>query len=219
MKNLIKNIVARVLWETQAVKISVDKPFLLVSGNYSPIYINCRGLISNPVAIDLISAFIHWWCVNHNIDVDIIAGGETAGIPFAAFVAQRLSKPMVYVRKKPKGHGMGSSVEGSVDKGQRVLLIEDLITDGGSKEGFILGLRDAGATVEHCIVVFDRQQGGEDFLKELGVNLHALCTMDVVLKSIIESGSISEDQEKEIQQYLIDQESWHKKRGLEYKIR
>lgn len=217
MEDLIKNVIARILWETQAVKISVDKPFQLVSGNYSPIYINCRTLISNTAAIDLITACIHWWYLNHKINVDVIAGGETAGIPYAAFVAQRLSKPMVYVRKKPKGYGMGPLVEGSIDKGQRVLLVEDLITDGGSKEGFILGLRDAGATVEHCMVVFDRQQGGGDFLKGLGVTLHALCTMDAVLKNITESGLISEGQEKEIQQYLMDQELWHKKRGLNYK--
>lgn len=217
MENLIKDIVAKLLLETQAVKISIEKPFKLVSGNYSPIYINCRNLISNEVAMDLITASIHWWYVNHSLAVDIIAGGETAGIPFAAFVAQRLSKPMVYVRKKPKGYGTSSSVEGSIEMGQRVLLVEDLITDGGSKEGFILGLRDAGAIVEHCVVVFDRQQGGADFLKALGVTLHALCTMDMVLKSIVETGLIAEVQEKEIQQYLTDQEIWHKKRGLEYK--
>ena len=217
MENLIKNIITRLLLETQAAKISVDKPFQLVSGNYSPIYINCRILISNAAAMDLITACIHWLYVGYNINADIIAGGETAGIPFASFVAQRLSKPMVYVRKKTKGHGMGSSVEGSIEKGQRVLLVEDLITDGGSKEGFILGLREAGATIEHCVVVFDRQQGGADFLKDLGVTLHALCTMNVVLKIMIESGLMSEAQEREIQEYLLDQEVWHKKRGLEYK--
>lgn len=214
MENLIKDIVARLLWETQAVRISTEEPFKLVSGNYSPIYINCRNLISNEVAMDLITASIHWWSVNHNLAVDVIAGGETAGIPFAAFVAQRLSKPMVYVRKRPKGYGMSSPVEGLIEKGQRVLLVEDLITDGGSKEGFILGLRDAGAIVEHCMVVFDRQQGGADFLKGLGVTLHALCTMNVVLKIMIESGLMSEAQEREIQEYLLDQEVWHKKRGL-----
>jgi len=132
MENLIKNIITRLLLETQAAKISVDKPFQLVSGNYSPIYINCRILISNAAAMDLITACIHWLYVGYNINADIIAGGETAGIPFASFVAQRLSKPMIYVRKKPKGYGMGSSVEGSIEKGQRVLLVEDLITDGGS---------------------------------------------------------------------------------------
>lgn len=217
MDELIKNIVAQLLWETKAIKISVDKPFKLVSGNYSPIYINCRSLISNPVAMDLIASAIHWWYVNHKIDADVIAGGETAGIPFAAYVAQRLAKPMVYVRKQPKGHGLGSAVEGSIRKGQRVLLVEDLITDGGSKEVFINGLRNAGALVKDCIVVFDREQGGEKFLKKMGVSLHSLCTMHIVLKSIWASGSINRDDYKEIQQYLNNPLLWHKRRDLEYK--
>lgn len=202
MENIIKNMVAQLLWKTQAVKISVDEPFKLVSGNYSPIYINCRSLISSPVAMDLISAAVHWWCDNFKIKTDVIAGGETAGIPFAAYVAQKLSKPMVYVRKQPKGHGLGSSVEGSIQKGQKVLLIEDLITDGGSKENFIAGLRNDGAEVTDCMVIFDREQGGEAFLKNLGVTLHALCTMSSVIQAGLDKKIISNEDKEEIQEYL-----------------
>lgn len=217
MENLITNIVAKLLWETQAVKISVATPFRLVSGNYSPIYINCRSLISNPVAMDLISAAIHWWYVNHKIEADVVAGGETAGIPFAAYVAQRLAKPMVYVRKKSKGYGLGSSVEGSLTKGQRVLLVEDLITDGGSKEAFILGLRNSGAVVKDCIVVFDREQGGRDFLKNLGVTLHTLCTMGNAIQAGIQAKIISSSQKKEIYDYIRNPKRWHDKRGITFK--
>ena len=216
MENLIKNIVAELLWETQAIKISVDEPFKLVSGNYSPIYINCRSLISNPVAMDLITASIHWWCVHHKIDFDVLAGGETAGIPFTAYVAQKLSKPMVYVRKKPKGHGMDSSVEGSLEKGQKVLLIEDLITDGGSKESFISGLRNDGAVVTDCMVIFDREQGGEAFLKDLGVNLHALCTMSSAIQSGIDTKIISDKHEIEIQEYISNPKKWHSSKGIDF---
>lgn len=216
MEELIKKLVANLLWETQAVKINVEEPFKLASSNFSPIYINCRSLISHPVAMDLISAAIHWWYVNHKIEADVIAGGETAGIPFAAYVAQRLAKPMVYVRKQPKGYGMGSSVEGSINKGQRVLLVEDLITDGGSKESFVLGLRNAGATVDNCIVIFDRQQGGREFLKKLSVNLHCLCSMDSIILSLTESKAIGDDESAEVQKYLEAPKDWHIKRGLPF---
>lgn len=216
MEDLIKNIIANLLWETKAVKISVEQPFKLVSGNYSPIYINCRSLISNPVAMDLICAAIHWWYVDKKVKADVIAGGETAGIPFAAYVAQRLAKPMVYVRKQPKGHGMGSAVEGTIDKGQRILLVEDLITDGGSKESFILGLRNAGAVVTDCLVVFDREQGGKNFLEKMGVKLHALCTMAIIMKSLSQVGVISMGQKKELQLYLKNPELWHKRKNLKF---
>lgn len=209
MEELIKNVMAQLLWETQAVKVSVNKPFKLVSGNYSPIYINCRSLISNPVAMDLIAAAIHWWYVNHKIEADVIAGGETAGIPFAAYVAQRLAKPMVYVRKQPKGHGLGSAVEGSLQKGQRVLLVEDLITDGGSKEIFILGLRNAGAIVKDCLVVFDREQGGKNYLKKLDVNLHALCTIKELLSFGIKLGLLNKKNLLQVQKYIKDPEKWN----------
>lgn len=218
MEELIKNLIAKLLWETQAVKINVTEPFKLASGNYSPIYINCRSLISHPVAMDLISAGIHWWVVNYKLKIDILAGGETAGIPFAAYAAQKLAKPMVYVRKQPKGYGIGSSVEGSLEKEQHVLLVEDLITDGGSKEAFILGLRNAGAIVEDCLVVFDREQGGRDFLKNMGVNLHGLCNMQHALEVGINSKTISAASREEVDKYLLDQKGWHVLRGLEWKV-
>ena len=218
MEDLIKKIVATLLWETQAVKISVDKPFQLASCNFSPIYINCRSLISHPVAMDLICAAIHWCYVYKKLKADVIAGGETAGIPFAAYVAQRLSKPMVYVRKQPKGYGLGSSVEGSLAEGQRVFLVEDLITDGGSKEAFILGLRNAGAVVEHCLAVFDREQGGKAFLSNMGVTLHGLCNLKLAIEVGVKSQKISETSKQEVDNYLRDQKEWHAMRGLEWKV-
>ena len=217
MENLIKNIVAKILWDTQAVKISVEKPFQLASGNFSPIYINCRSLISNPVAMDLITSSIHWWMDNYKIEADIIAGGETAGIPFASYVAQRLSKPMVYVRKQPKGYGMGSAVEGNIKKGQRVLLVEDLITDGGSKESFISGLRAAGSVVEHCMVIFDREQGGVEFLNKMGVTLYSLCSLESAILYGMQTELMNTDSRTEINNYFSDPPKWHLSKGLAFK--
>jgi orotate phosphoribosyltransferase len=217
MQDLIRNVIAQLLWQTYAVQVSLQTPFKLVSGSYSPIYINCRALISDSAAMDLITASIHWWCANRGIEADVIAGGETAGIPFAAYVAERLAKPLVYVRKQSKDHGLGSAVEGALSAGQRVLLVEDLITDGASKYNFVAGLRGTGAIVEDCLVVFDRLQGGSAFLHEMGVRLHSLCDMKVTLDYGDASGMISSDDREEVETYLRDPAIWHKIKGFEWK--
>src|SRR5919112_6829625 len=86
--------------------------------------------------------------------IDAVAGGETAGIPFAAWVAERLNLPMQYIRKKPKGFGRGAQIEGKLGDSQRVLLVEDLATDGKSKVNFVKAIRDAGGVCDHRIVIF-----------------------------------------------------------------
>ena len=105
---------------------------------------------------------------------DAVAGGETAGIPFAAWVADRLHLPMQYVRKKPKGFGRGAQIEGQLIPGQRVLLVEDLTTDGRSKVNFVKAIRDADGKCAHCFVIFfyDIYPEGKKILADLGVTLH-----------------------------------------------
>src|SRR3546814_6580772 len=110
--------------------------------------------------------------------VDVIAGGETAGIPFAAWIAERMSLPMIYVRKQPKGFGRMAQIEGDLREGQRVLLVEDLASDGGSKIAFCNALRQAGAAVNHTLVVFHYGifPEGVDRLRAMAVRLHGLAT-------------------------------------------
>ena len=112
-------------------------------------------------------------------EIDAVAGGETAGIPFAAWVADRLNLPMQYVRKKPKGFGRGAQIEGQLIPGQRVLLVEDLATDGKSKVNFIKALRDADGKCDHCFVIFfyDIYPQAKKIFGDLGVTLH--CADDV----------------------------------------
>ncbi|MBF0321094.1 MAG: orotate phosphoribosyltransferase [Nitrospirae bacterium] len=217
MEALIKGIMARLLWDTGAVKVSVERPFQLASGNYSPLYINCRALISNVAAMDIITAFSHYICEAKGLEFDVVAGGETAGIPFASYIAGRLSKPMIYIRKKPKGYGMGSLVEGILKEGQRVLLVEDLITDGKSKEGFITAIRAVNAEIRHTLVVFDREQGGEEFLRQLNVELHPLCTLKSAIDDWSKMELIPRETKKEIVSYLEKPQGWHEQRGLVYK--
>jgi len=217
IRETISRITASLMWEAQAFKVSIQEPFRLVSGNYSPIYVNCRALISIPFAMDMISAFMHWFFVHYEINADIVAGGETAGIPFAAVISQKLNKPMVYVRKKTKEHGEMATVEGLITKDNYVVLIEDLITDGRSKLSFIQTLSEAGAKVNTCLVVFDRDQGGSTLLASEGVALYFLTDLNTTLKIGRETHQIADIQYNEIQSYLRDPARWHNSRGLTYK--
>lgn len=165
----MKDGLIRDLAETGAIKINLDNPFELTSGNRSPVYFDCRKLISYPETIKDITESFCSKIVRFDYDVDVVAGGATGGIPYASFVAYELGKPMVYVRKSPKGKGLFSQIEGNFERGSNVVLIEDLITNAGSKINFINGIERAGGNVKDCLVVFDRQQGGEEALSNLMV--------------------------------------------------
>ena len=207
-------MVARLLWQHGAVEVRPDKPFQLASGNYAPIYVNCRLLLSYPSTVDLITAFFHHYCDVLQISPDCVAGGETAGIAYGAWVAQRLNKPFVYVRKRPKGYGTGSRLEGR-PQGE-VLLVEDMVTDGGSKVGFIDGIREAGCQVRWCLVVFDRLQGAAEQLHERGVALRALVDIRTCLDVGVREGVFSAETRLVVDEYFDDQGAWHARRGLPY---
>lgn len=216
MQELFSQLVAELLWRSSAFKTSVEAPFQLASGNYSPIYVNCRALISDPVAMDVVACASHFLVRDREISVDCVAGGETAGIPFAAYVASRLNHPMLYVRKAAKEYGLSRQVEGSIAAGARVLLVEDLVTDGKSKLGFINALRAAGAAVENCLVVFDREQGATSTLAAEGVTLSALTSLGALLEAGARSGRLTPEARAEIEQHLRDPRAWHAARGLPF---
>src|SRR5262245_49707891 len=152
----IARIAARILIETKSVLINAEKPFIFTSGWASPTYTDCRRLISFPRARDqLIRMGVETLTRDAGVEIfDAVAGGETAGIPYAAWFADRMGLPMLYVRKKPKGFGRNAQIEGHMVEGQRVLLVEDMTSDGRSKVNFCAALRQAGAKVEHALVFF-----------------------------------------------------------------
>jgi len=129
----IARLTARMLLEIKAVHFNAETPFTLASGLPSPTYIDCRKLISHPRIRGTLMDFLTVTVMrNAGFETfDNIAGGETAGIPFAAMVAERMGLPMTYVRKKPKGYGRNARIEGDMTENQNVLLVEDLTTDGG----------------------------------------------------------------------------------------
>ncbi|HIK02057.1 TPA: orotate phosphoribosyltransferase [archaeon] len=196
------NSIVEKIWEYGAIIVSTDDGFDLASGKKSPIYIDCRSIISYPDVMDLIAKEASK--IVKKTGVEILAGGETAGIPYAAWISARSNIPMAYIRRRPKGYGRTSQVEGSMDSGKKVLLVEDLITTGYSKASFVEGIRNTGATIEHCLVVFDREQGGRERLKENGIELHSLVTLSETLEYGLKTGELSQEDYEKIQKYLED---------------
>ncbi len=164
-----------------------EEPYTFTSGWRSPVYIDCRRIISFPRARAVICEHaVQKICRHVGYEtIEVVAGGETAGIPFAAWIADRMKLPMTYVRKKAKGFGRDALIEGDVPEGKRTLLVEDLTTDGQSKIRFARSLRDAGAIVNHTFVVFFYGvfPGAFETLARMDVALHHLCTRWDVLEA------------------------------------
>ncbi len=194
-----------------------EQPYTLTSGWASPVYIDCRKLISYPdarrrvmeaavAAVDRAVGFDA---------IDAVAGGETAGIPYAAWIAEATSLPMLYVRKRPKGFGRNAQIEGDLEPGSRVLLVEDLATDGASKIIFVEALRDAGATVTDAFVIFFYGvfPGAMQDLEKSGVRLHHLATWWDVLDVAEKEALFTGDAIAQVRAFLEDPVAWSAAHG------
>lgn len=205
-------LTARMLLEIEAVHFNSDEPFILASGLPSPTYIDCRKLISFPRIRATLMDFLACTVMRDAgfEAFDNVAGGETAGIPFGAFMSERLGLPMSYVRKKPKGYGRNARIEGAMSEGQRVLLVEDMTTDGGSKLSFVDAIRETGATCAHTAVIFSYGIFPEidKTLGDHGITLHALCTWHDVLAEARASAAFNETTLGEVEKFLADPRGW-----------
>jgi len=216
-KALIAEITARMLLEVKAVLFFEAKPFIFTSGWASPVYIDCRKLIFYPrirrQLVDFAAATLARDAGFEQFDV--VAGGETAGIPYAAWIADRLGLPMQYVRKKPKGFGRNAQIEGDVRTGARTLLVEDLTTDGRSKINFCKALREAGAIVEHVFVNFyyDIFPDAKATFEELQVRLHYLATWWDVLAVVKKDRLFAAEQIAEVEKFLHEPAKWSAAHG------
>jgi orotate phosphoribosyltransferase len=214
----VARLTARMLLDIRAVHFNATEPFTFASGMKAPTYIDCRKLISFP----RIRAALMDWMVARVSDAagfeafDNIAGGETAGIPFAALVAERLALPMTYVRKKPKGYGRNARIEGVMTPGQRVLLVEDLTTDGGSKLSFVQAIRDTGADCAHTAVIFYYGIFPETVprLAAEGVTLHYLCTWWDVLAEARRGGDFDAETLASVESFLRAPHDWAPPAGV-----
>ncbi|MCX7645958.1 MAG: orotate phosphoribosyltransferase [Rhodobacteraceae bacterium] len=216
-KDEMARLAARMLIEVGAVHFNTAEPFTLASGLPSPTYIDCRRLIGFPriraVLMDHLAATVMREAGFEAFDN--VAGGETAGIPFAALMAERLALPMSYVRKKPKGYGRNARIEGVMREGDRVLLVEDLATDGGSKLSFVEAIRETGATCGHAAVIFFYGIFPEALpaLKAKGIELHFLCTWWDVVDEARRSGAFDSATLEGVEAFLRDPRTWQKARS------
>ena len=213
----IARIAAGMLLEVGAVHFNAREPYIYASGLPGPTYIDCRKLISQPRVRATLMDFL---TVKVMRDAGFeaftnVAGGETAGIPFAAWVAERMALPMTYVRKKPKGYGRNARIEGVMGEGDRVLLVEDLTTDGGSKISFVEAIRQTGASCAHTAVIFYYGifPETEATLAEAGITLHHLCTWADVVAVARARGSFDEETLAEVETFLADPRAWQAARA------
>lgn len=203
---------------TESVLFNAAQPFTLKSGKKSPVYIDCRRLISFVDARTQLMDFGAQLLASEIglENIDSVAGGETAGIPYGAYISERLQKPMIYVRKEPKGYGRMAQIEGVLPEKNaqgnkpRVLLVEDLQTDGGSKKVFVDALRAAGAQVDHAFVVFHYGifEASAQNMKALGITLHALTTWWDVLAVAKDKGYFDIKTLESVESFLKNPVKW-----------
>ncbi|MBI5152278.1 orotate phosphoribosyltransferase [Candidatus Peregrinibacteria bacterium] len=208
--------IAKILLENKAVKLSFNPPFTYVSGISSPIYTDNRVLVSFVKARDAIVKVLVKTIKKNGLAPDYIAGTATAGIPWASFVAYKLGLPMIYVRPEPKTHGVGKQIEGFLEEKKRVLVLEDLVTTGGSSLKTVNVIKNEGkceCDTVLCIFTYGLEKAKTAFLTA-GIKLIALTNLDDLLKVAKSSGYISPDDLKKILEYKKDPENWASKMGL-----
>lgn len=205
----IEKIVARQLLDVNAVKLSVDKPFTWASGWKSPIYCDNRKILSYPAARKVVyEAFID--IIKEKFkDVDIIAGVATGAIAYGVLVAEAMGKPFIYVRPKPKDHGTGVQVEGELPKGARVVIVEDLISTGGSSLSAADALLKNGAIVLGMVAIFTY-----NFIKArrafeyANIELYTLSHYEALLDEALERNYIKAEDLEVLKQWRINPETW-----------
>ena len=207
--------IAKILVDIKSVNFSFKNYFTLTSGLKSPVYVDCRKIISFTVERDFIINKSIQYLSEKGIDNELIAGGETAGIPYAAFISQKLKKPMIYIRKKPKGFGINKQIEGQFNKNQSTLLVEDLATDGGSKITFVNAIREAGLIVKDIFVIFyyDIFDFQKSDLSKLNVNIHTLCTWKNIITYLDKNNVYTESEINSLKEFLNDPQGWRRKNG------
>jgi len=200
--------IAKDLLKSQAVKISIDPPFTWASGIKSPIYCDNRILISHPEFREtIVSEFIVY--IEH-LQPDYIAGTATAGIPWAAFVAYQMNLPMVYVRPEAKAHGAGKQIEGYLEPGKKVVLVEDLISTGGSSIKAATALREEGKAVLEdvvAIVTYELEKSKQAF-PEAKLNLKTLTDFSHLIAEVKEQGYLDDVQVNMVQDFSKDPANW-----------
>ena len=214
--NDIARDVAKILLEIKAVTLSPEKPYRFASIPFSPIYCDNRLLMSYPEKRKKIIDYFVDVIKEKGIDFDVVAGIASSGIPHAAWLAEKLGKPMIYVRKKTKDHGKENLIEGDLKKGQKVVIVEDLISTGGSSVSGVEAVRSQGGIVEHCLAIFtyEMDKAKENF-RNAGCELIALSDFTTLIEVASEKNYIKSEDKRKTLEWNKDPQSWGKKMGFE----
>lgn len=202
-------LVAEKLLKIEAIKLNYKNPFTWSSGWKSPIYCDNRLSLSYPDIRSYIKEALAQVIQNKFADADYIAGVATAGIAQGALVADLLNLPYVYVRPKPKEHGMGNQIEGRIEKGKKVVLVEDLISTGGSSLKAAKALQEAGAKVVGMVAIFTYGfEVAENNFKDAGIPLVCLSDFRALLDAAVQMKYLSEDQLIHVKSWRLDPANW-----------
>ena len=210
LENNYQDQVAKILIDIKSVKFSFNNPFVLTSGHKSPVYVDCRKIISFRNERNIILNYAEQYFKEKKLNFEILAGGETAGIPYAAFLAERLQKKMIYVRKQPKGFGKNQQIEGDFVEGEKAILIEDLATDGGSKVIFVEVMRKSHLKISDIFVIFyyDIFDLAKTTFESLDVKIHSLCTWNNIINVLTNQEIISKKDIENLKIFLNDPKKW-----------
>jgi len=201
--------VAEKLLEIQAIKLSIEKPFTWASGWKSPIYCDNRKTLSFPHIREFIKSEMCNQIFEEFPDAELLAGVATAGIAWGAMAADQLKLPFIYVRSKPKEHGMGNQIEGYYEEGKQVVVIEDLISTGKSSLAVIQALRTAGLQIAGLVSIFNYgfDEAARAFAAE-GVRTRSLTDYPTLIGLAVEKGSVNGAQYETLVKWREDPENW-----------
>ncbi|SEM46281.1 orotate phosphoribosyltransferase [Mesobacillus persicus] len=203
-----KQIAGRLL-DIQAVSLKPNDPFTWSSGLRSPIYCDNRLTLSYPKIRKEIAQGLQELILTHFPEAEMVAGTATAGIPHAAWVSDLLESPMCYVRSKAKGHGKGNQIEGAVLPGQKVVVVEDLISTGGSVISAVEALREAGCEVLGAVAIFTYElEKGKELLREAGVEVYSLTDFTTLSEVACDREEISSSDLEKLAEWRKDPAEW-----------
>jgi orotate phosphoribosyltransferase len=210
--NAVSTRIASDLLRIGAVSFSPDEPYVWASGLHSPVYCDNRVTMGYPPIRRAIAGGFAACLANAGLEPDAIVGTATAGIAHAAWLAERMDLPMAYVRSKPKEHGRGNQIEGPLRPGQRVVVVEDLVSTGRSSVAVVEAVRAAGVTVEAVLAIFAYGlPGTEEAFEAAGVPLLTLTRFDVLLDVAREQGGLSPEAVASLQAWHTDPHGWSKR--------